>query len=119
MIFEYIFLFTVGTGHNPNYGHAQPPNNDVQHGVGVANYNHQNANLNQQQQYQQYNLNNNYNPGQRPNMNAYYYYAYNRDPPLGQGWYAGSNNYWYNKGQSVKPHAWLFIISMGIFFICM
>jgi hypothetical protein len=114
----YFFLLTVGSGVNPNYGNVKPIRNDAEHSVSVVNYDHHNSNLNQQQQQQQYHLYNNNNAWQRPNINNYYNRPYNRYPSGSQGWYAGGGNYRYNKGQSLNPHAWLFIISMVISLIC-
>ena len=118
LILGYVFLFIVGTGHNPNEGSAQLSVNDPNFGVHVVDYNHQKPSLNPQQQYQQYSLYNNYNAGQRPNIRPYHFRPYIRHPNSNQGYYTGGGSFWYNKGQSQKPHVSLFAISMVIWLIC-
>lgn len=88
----------------------------------VVNYNHanthnsgSNSNWNPLQSQQHNSYNNNW---QRPNSNNYYR-PYNRYPAGSQGWYASGGNYWHNKGQSLIPHAWLLILGILIFTICM
>jgi hypothetical protein len=121
------FYLTIGTRVNPNYGGFRPYRNNVEGGISVISYNHKDthnggsiSSRNQQQQPRQYNLYNNYNnnPWQRPNTNYYYNQPYNRYPPGSQGWYATGGNYWYNKGQSFIPDAWLLIIGILILIIC-
>jgi len=116
-ICTHFFRLTVGSGVNPNYGLIGSNANNAANGVAAISYNNgydSNWNQKQQQQQQPYYWNNNNNNWQTSNMNGYYNQPYNPYLSGSQEWYPPGGGFWYNKGQSLIPHAWLLIITILI-----